>query len=257
MAKKVVLEHVNSNEKGRWSISICEGAIPGAIPYYHKLENGNIFGLDPGKSYFRILYLIEGKVTFETKTKSCTYNERVCYVPGLEEELTIKALSDAGILEIQWNMNENDLVKLQEYKTEFPLITIYSEAKQYTDPNKSEKTISRSIIEQRKIPRFATGSVETYGYDIVRPHSHPTLDQFFFSFPENDMDLLIDGAKIPMAGNVFMHIPLGSEHGVEASGSKHVHYLWIDFMENDEGLKRLDVSHKFLDTMRSFDNGGK
>jgi len=257
MAKKVVLEYVNSSEKGNWLISLCEGAIPGAIPYYHKLESDNILELEPGKSYFRILYVIEGKVTFETKTMSYTYNERVCFVPGLEDELTIKALTDVGILEVQWIMQENDLVQLQEYKTTFPLITIYSEAKQYTDPNKSEKTISRSIIEQRKIPRFATGSVETYGYDIVRPHSHPTLDQFFFSFPENDMDLLIDGKEIPMAGNVLMHIPLGSEHGVKASVNKHVHYLWIDFMENDEGLKRLDASHKFLDTMRSFDNGGK
>lgn len=257
MAVKVDLEYVNSNERGNWSIELGEGKIPGVKSFYHRVEGDNSLELSAGKSFFRILYLIEGEVIFETGKEKYNFSERMCFVPGINEDLTINAASNAGILEIQWMMKKEDLIQLKEFKTEFPLIVLYAESRQYTDPNKSEKTISRSIIEQRKIPRFATGSVESYGYDIVRPHSHPTLDQFFFSFPENSMDLLIDGAKIPMPGNVFTHIPLGSAHGVEVYEGKHVHYIWIDFMEDDKGLKKLDKSHKFLEVNRSLDNGGK
>ena len=110
------------------------------------------------------------------------------------------------------------------------------------------------MIPHRIIPRFAIGSVESYGYDYVKPHAHPMLDQFFFSFPENDMDVIINGEHIPMGGNMILHIPLGSDHGVEVTEGKHMHYIWIDFLpDNDLGLKRLDDRHKPTGTLRSFD----
>lgn len=93
----------------------------------------------------------------------------------------------------------------------------YSLSKQYKDRNKSEKTISRVMLEQRNIPRFAMGSVESYGPDFVRSHDHPMLDQFFVSFPENDMFLLIDYEPYRMMGNEACHIPLGSNHGVDVT----------------------------------------
>jgi mannose-6-phosphate isomerase-like protein (cupin superfamily) len=84
------------------------------------------------------------------------------------------------------------------------------------------------------------------------------LDQFFFSFPENDMEVIIDDEKINMKGNVIMHIPLGSNHGVEVTGDRHMHYMWIDFMPNkEEGLKRLNFSHRPTGTVRSFENEDK
>ena len=84
------------------------------------------------------------------------------------------------------------------------------------------------------------------------------LDQFFFSFPENDMDVIIDGEKYPMLGNMILHIPLGSEHGVEVTGSKHMHYMWIDFLpDNEAGLKRLESSHKPTGTMRDLEKEDK
>ena len=113
-------------------------------------------------------------------------------------------------------------------------------------------------IPHRVIPRFAIGSVENYGPDIVRPHAHPMLDQFFFSFPENDMDVIIDDEKYNMKGNVIMHIPLGSNHGVEVTGDRHMHYMWVDFMPDKEaGLKRLNFSHRPTGTVRDFANEDK
>ena len=147
---------------------------------------------------------------------------------------------------------------LEEYKTEFPVVQDYAASIQYVDPNKSEKTISRMMIPHKIIPRFAIGSVESYGYDYVKPHSHPMLDQFFFSFPENNMYVIINGEKFPMEGNMILHIPLGADHGVEVTGSSHMHYMWIDFLpDNEAGLKRLDDRHKPTGTMRNLEKEDK
>ena len=114
------------------------------------------------------------------------------------------------------------------------------------------------MIPHEIIPRFTIGSVESYGYDLVRPHAHPMLDQFFFSFPENDMEVIIDDEKYNMKGNVIMHIPLGYNHGVEVTGDRHMHYMWIDFMPDKEaGLKRLNFSHRPTGTVRDFANEDK
>ena len=66
-----------------------------------------------------------------------------------------------------------------EYHTQFPLIQVYRNSKQYRDRNKSDKTISRSCVDQRKIPRFAYGSVETYGIDAVNHGVKLRLGGFF------------------------------------------------------------------------------
>jgi hypothetical protein len=148
------------------------------------------------------------------------------------------------LIEVRWEWQEGDDELAAEYKTQFPHIQIYRNAKQYRDRNKSEKTISRSVIDQRIIPRFAFGSVETYGVDAIKSHDHPMLDQYFFSFPENEMDVLIDFEPIPMKGNELLYIPLGSMHGVDVKEGQHCHYLWIDFYpDNELALKRLDASH--------------
>ena len=68
------------------------------------------------------------------------------------------------------------------------------------------------------------------------------------------MDVLIDGEHIPMGGNMILHIPLGADHGVEVTGDRHMHYMWIDVMpDNELALKRLDSSHIPTGTVRSFD----
>ena len=170
----------------------------------------------------------------------------------------LEALVDAQILEIRWFKREGeDDALAAEYKTQFPLIQIYRNSKQYRDRNKSDKTISRSCIDQRRIPRFALGSVETYGIDAVKSHDHPMLDQFFFSFDENEMDVLIDYEAVPMKGNELLYIPLGSIHGVDVRAGQHCHYLWIDFYpDNDLALKRLDWSHVPTGKQASFDEKG-
>ena len=132
------------------------------------------------------------------------------------------------------------------------------DAKKILDPYKSQKTISRMMIPHEILPQFSMGSVETWGDDLVKPHTHPMLDQLFFNFPENDMDVLIDGTAYPMGGDMILHIPLGSDHGVNVDGNRHLHYMWIDVMPDQEkGLGRLNRTHKPTGLNRSFGADGK
>jgi hypothetical protein len=204
---------------------------------------GSMLPLKPGP-FHHILILISGDVEFSTDGNSYIFHERVSFVPNPKLSVDIKALTDCHLIEVRWEWQEGDDELAAEYKTQFPHIQIYRNAKQYRDRNKSEKTISRSVIDQRIIPRFAFGSVETYGVDAIKSHDHPMLDQYFFSFPENEMDVLIDFEPIRMKGNELLYIPLGSMHGVDVKEGQHCHYLWIDFYpDNELALKRLDASH--------------
>lgn len=258
MSTKVAMEKIDLTITGNSKTELMDGEIANTRVFYYTVEKGSTITFDANVGYYHILVLIKGDADFETDAKKYNYNERVTFVPSCEKDCVVSANTDLAILEICWDVAPEDKNLLEEYKTQFPVIEPYLASIQYVDPNKSEKTISRMMIPHRIIPRFAIGSVESYGYDYVKPHSHPMLDQFFFSFPENDMDVLIDGEHIPMLGNEIIHIPLGSDHGVEVVEGKHMHYMWIDFLpDNELGLKRLDDRHKVTGTMRSFDEEGK
>ena len=220
------------------SEAILPGHIPGATLYHHSIVAGSELTFVPENCH-HILILISGDAEFTTDGNSYIFHERVSFVPNPKLSATVKAISN-----VHWDWKEGDDELAAEYKTQFPHIQIYRNAKQYRDRNKSEKTISRSVIDQRIIPRFCFGSVETYGPDAIKSHDHPMLDQYFFSFPENEMDVLIDFKPYPMKGNELLYIPLGAMHGVDVKAGQHCHYMWIDFYpDNDEALKRLDSSH--------------
>ena len=254
MADKIIMEQVDVSRREAAAVELCKGEIPGARPVHHTIPAGQTLKFAGNCGYYHILILIQGKASFTTAGRTDVYDTRLTYVPASDTDLTIVAETDVQILEIQWDIFPEDSEMLAEYRTEFPVRVPYQDSIQYVDRNKSPKTISRMMIPQRVIPRFSLGSVESYGYDLVKPHSHPMLDQFFFSFPENDMDVLIDGEHIPMGGNMILHIPLGADPGVDVTGDRHMHYMWIDFMpDNELALKRLDSSHIPTGTVRSFD----
>lgn len=244
--------------KANRSEKVLDGCIPGATPYHHTVLEGSTLALEP-EGCHHVLIVLKGDVRFVTDGNEYVFHERVVFVPSPEREVVVEALSDVQILEIRWfkRVGEDDRLAA-EYQTQFPLIQVYRNSKQYRDRNKSEKTISRSCIDQRRIPRFALGSVESYGIDAVKSHDHPMLDQFFFSFEENEMDVLIDYEEVPMGANELLYIPLGSIHGVDIREGQHCHYLWIDFYpDNDEALKRLDWSHVPTGKQASFNEKGE
>ena len=204
------------------------GEIPGASVFCHYLPADYDLQVERQRKFIRIFFLCGGAAAFTAENESFEYSEKAVFVAKPESEVKIHAAEESVLLEIQWELNEQDLADLDASKEHFPFSEAYKDALQYRDFFKSETTISRAILKQSFIPRFAMGSVEAKADDLVGQHAHPLLDQFFFSFPANDMDLLIDCRICAMKGDTLLHIPLGSNHGVIARGSQKMHYLWID-----------------------------
>lgn len=258
MAEEVKFEYVDTKKAGTHSLELCIGEINGARPVHHKIAEGDNVSFGANAGYYHILILLEGDAVFTTNGKEYHFNDRTTFVSDPKKDLVVKAVAETRILEIQWDEEEGDEEDLKQYNTQFPVVVPYQDSIQYIDPNKSEKTISRMMIPHEIIPRFTIGSVESYGYDIVRPHAHPMLDQFFYSFAENDMEVIIDDGKYNMKGDAIIHIPLGSNHGAEVTDDRHMHYMWVDFMPDKEaGLKRLNFSHRPTGTVRDFANEDK
>ena len=122
----------------------------------------------------------------------------------------IKALTGVTAIEVRWEWQEGDDDAGGRIQKQFPHIGSTA-MRTVCDRNKSEKTISRSVIDQRII-EFAFGSVETYG-SARSNRDHPMLDQYFFSFPEMRWTSH-RFRQIPMKGTT-LYIPLGSMHGVD------------------------------------------
>lgn len=245
--KKAILHKNNQRE----STYMLEGEISGAAVWHHMLPEGESLSLKSSDKFVRILFLCSGEITF-SQGGDWFYKDKAVFLPNPAAEVVVTANKNSKLFEIQWCLNENDWIELGSYHTEFPVTLKYLDAVQYRDPFKSEKTISRAIIPQRVIPRFAMGSVETYGEDLIGQHEHPLLDQFFFSFPENNMNLLLDDLVYFMEGDTLLHIPLGCNHGVKVSEGQCAHYIWIDFISGEEGNLYLDEVHKETGKMRRF-----
>lgn len=236
----------NSNEP------LLPDAIPGATVNLHSLKAGDSLTVKPEADKAFIFLAIDGEFDFAAGEVKGKFSGRRVFIPSFEQTAEFQATVQTRILVIRWEVPEDGREEWKHPQREFPYIQEYITSVQYRDKNKSEKTISREMVRQRVVPGFCMGSVESYGYDKVAQHPHPMLDQFFFSFPENDIDVLIDEFKVPMKGDTLLHIPLGSNHGAEVMGDNHMHYIWIDFFLGQAGLDRLDGSHKPTGQMRSF-----
>jgi len=243
---QVKMMKVNTGKRYRSEEHLLQGEISGAEVYFHTIPEGKTALFEGKQEFARVFFLLDGSGTFDYEKNNITLDERALFVPSYRKSTKLISLTDIHMLEIRRFLNEDDSGELESCKMEFPIVRNYVDCVKYTDRSSSVKSIKRSILEQHIIPRFAMGTCETYGQDYMKVHSHPLLDQFLFSFAENEIVLIIDNIKIPMEGNTIIHIPLGAEHGVEIVEGKHMHYIWMDFMEDEQGALYLDKSHKVL-----------
>ena len=233
------------------SVLMLENEIPGAAVYIHSLGASRELELAGDAGLLRVFLLIEGSVVFSAGGGTTPLAERAVFVARPADHVKAVTQSAALLLEIRWRINDEEGRRMETL--EWPIARLYKDAIQYMEPCKSEKTISRELLGHHLLPRFCMGSVESVGFDRVEPHEHPLLDQFFYSFPENDIDLLIDDERFPYGANALLHIPLGSNHGAEVAEGKKMHYLWIDFLseaQEKQGLEHLDRSHIPTDVKR-------
>lgn len=238
-------------EESKGACALLPGEIPGVTVVHHGLPAGGSMAIAGDRLTLTVLFLIDGSAEFRTPGRSVPLDRRASFIARPGDDVAITATGPTRILEIGWRLTEQDHATVEMPEDRFPLIQIYADCPQYRDYFKSEKTISRTIVGPHILPRFCMGSVESIGPDRIEPHAHPMLDQFFFSFSENDMVLLVDGHRHPLGGDTLLHVPLGSDHGVEVPSGKRMHYLWIDFFQKHEDMGYIAEVHKDV-ASRSF-----
>ena len=216
------------------------GEIEGARTNYHRLVEGTRLDLAANRSELTVLFLLSGAATLASADYIARFDHKVAFVqkPGIAASVTTYGPTE--LLEIGWALYDDDNLG----DTQYPLVQVYKDCPQYRDYFKSDKTISRTIVGPHVLPRFCMGAVQSYGPDRIEPHAHPMLDQLFFSLPENDIDLLIDDERHNLGGNTLLHIPLGSNHGVDVADGKAMHYIWIDFFQNRSDMDYIASVHK-------------
>lgn len=227
--KYAKIDEINNSKE------ILKGEIENISVFYHKIDKDELFEVESKENTAKVFILADGEIDINGKAMK---NKGIfAFLP--EHKISIKGLLMSSLLEIDII---TDTKKAD--KSILPYFLNYEDALTYTEACKSEKTISRHLLKQRIIPDLAIGSVEAYGPDEVGAHTHPYVEQLFFSFSENDMELVIDGEAFHMGGNTLVHIPLASEHGVLIKENQCAHYVWIDYITDEEnGLRFLDTAH--------------
>lgn len=203
--------------------------------FIRRIDKGGLYESKGEKEYSRIFIVSKGRVSVDGRELS---ERGLCaFLP--EGIITFEGLSDSVLLEInvKGDMGEPD-------KNALPYFLDYSDAETYKEDCKSEKTTSRFLLKQRILPNIAIGSVETTGPDEVGAHEHPYVEQLFYSFSENSCRLVINGEEICYPANTLYHIPLGSIHGVKAYEGDKIHYVWIDYILDKNGLDYMDEAHQ-------------
>lgn len=224
---------------------LSDQEIKGSSVYYHWLEKGGNTYWEPLTDSIRIFLLILGDVVFENGSACFNVSEKSVFIGQPNIPVHICCQKAAQILELQRFVTKEEWGGLQN-SCRLPFFQIYETAPRYREEGKSEKTVNRMLIPQRVIPRFAMGSVETHGRDYVAQHRHPMLEQYFFSFQENDCSVLIDNKSYPYPGSTLLHIPLGSDHGIISAEGQQIHYVWMDFLFGDDGLEYMDKVHHMI-----------
>ncbi len=227
------------------NICLSDQEIQGSRVYCHWLEKDGNASWDPLTDSIRIFLLICGSVIFENDSVSFEAFKKGIFIGKPGAIVHVRCQADAQILELQRFVTEEEWDFLRD-SHQLPFFQNYEKAPRYREEGKSEKTINRMLIPQRIIPRFAMGSVETHGKDYVAKHRHPMLEQYFFSFQENNCSVLIDDKQYPYPGNTLLHIPLGSNHGISSEENQQIHYVWMDFLFGEEGLKYMDEVHHMI-----------
>jgi len=188
----------------------------------------------PYANTYKVYILANGEITIN----GTTMHNRGLGAFSPDDKIDIEAVADSALLEI------NLFSEVPPESDKLPYFINYADAHTYKEDCKSEKTVSRMLLEPRIVPSLAVGSVETYGKDRVEAHEHPDVEQLFFGFSENDMHLKINGELFYMGGNTLVHIPLASSHGVEVDDGGCAHYVWIDYIINENGLEYMDSAHE-------------
>lgn len=234
-------ENVDLNDPRKLQ-RILPGEIAGVDTWLQRVSDGETADLSIAAQRQVILFVIDGHGDAQSGGRQLELEPLSLFVPMPGAAAELRATTDMVILRIEMDLKPEETARLNPER--YPLFQRYAACEKYRDYFKSEKTVSRTLVHPFTLPRFCMGSVETTGPDRIEPHAHPMLDQLFFSFANNNCSLLVDGSHFRFGGNNLLHIPLGSDHGIEAAEGDVVHYLWLDFFEDEAQQQYLVDVHK-------------
>ena len=232
--------------RGHGAGEVLPGEVPGITASHHALGRDGTFSVS--SSAHDIVYLVlDGRGSVRANgTPIDVERQMIVRLPvGWKAEWTAAPGATLDMLVIRHELSTEDRADLAahpENQAE-PYVKKFSECPTYGEAIKSAKTTSRTLLPKDIVPRMSIGTVETIGPDKVAPHAHPMLEQFFLGLDGNDIIVHADGGQTTLGAHELLHIPLGSSHGAEVATGKTLHYVWMDFFRDREGLKWLET-HK-------------
>lgn len=239
----VAMYHVPTEHAVK-TIAMLTGEIKGTYPFFHRLKKEETLEYVSSNKIHRVFFLFDGGIDFIQDGIEVRMLERGSIILDPTRNLILKAREDSSVFEIAWDLTDSDKQQLLLNPPDYPIIQSYQECPLYTESFKSASTISRTIVPHHILPRFSMGSNEAEENNRIEMNNHPAIDQYFFSFPENNVTLQIEERKIDYKGMTLLHVPLASYHGLEIGSGQKMHYLWIDFIVDEQaGMEYLDTVH--------------
>ncbi len=228
--------------------SVLAGEINGLETFCVELAGGDVYENLPEEKTLKILLFTNGDGNIIHDDLSIPVHELTLFIPGMHRTFSIESgRENLSYLEIVMSLTVQDMEILKRQQGVLPYYMEYGECKKYNESIKSKKTISRMILNEDIVPRLCMGSVETSGPDEVAAHTHPMLDQLFFGLPGNNCMVTAGTDESRFLANDFLHIPLGSRHGVSVEAGKYLHYIWIDLFHTKEQMGYMKNNHIIID----------
>ena len=226
------------------AVELLPGEVEGAAIRVVRLKPKATLRVEHSSTAGRIHFFMSGSGTAETSQKRFAADENAVFYPA-SEAYAITCTDDMALcfLEIELAYSCNDREELATYQDRAPLFCVYSKCPTYREKIKSPKTVSRTLIPTRTVPRFCMGSVQSAGPDEVKPHRHPMVDQLFIGLSENACTVIADGKEMAFRENSILHIPLGASHGIKVDEGQTLDYLWLDFFKDSSQMSYIEREH--------------
>lgn len=206
---------------------------------------------EPARAGHSAVYLfIKGEGVLVADGKRYEIVPETVFVPIGVDEVVIEAAGE-GLhwVRVSAELTPQDLIDQQTFPTEntqAPYYAKFTDCQAYTEAIKSPKTVSRTILPNKIIPRIAMGTVHTTGPDGVGAHEHPMLEQLFLGLSQNNCVVYADDDQIDFPEHSILHVPLGSSHSVSVAENKVMYYIWMDFFLDKQGEEWLQT-HKAIE----------
>lgn len=242
------LSKLDTTLQGMIRVNVLPDEISGIETNVTRLTKESSYTYQPAETSQRVLLMIDGSGSVSQGAMNLQLNELDLFIPQMQGEFVMEG-SENGLsyLEISMSLTPEDLDYLKGREGLFPYHVTYEDCKTYTEAIKSSKTVSRMILPEEVIPRLCIGSVSSTGPDEVSAHAHPMLEQLFFGLKENDVLISADGLQSRFLENDLLHVPLGSDHGVQVETGSTMHYIWIDLFHNLSDMDYMKENHQMQD----------